>query len=460
MRNTTQQISDLLYSENFSKLSELREKVTSFGWGNPEHQEMSFDEACWELTEIINLLWFTLTDSKNLLETTVSFSERSQILSCLQNINAHIQNSKNWNNQITSFIQQVQSLKQIIKSSGLDFKISGYPNYQEKLKQVNYLKQRYEELISKLDRGDELFEKSQTLLKETEKNQTDTLAILTATRTTEQNINSIKTSIDQVQSDIVQANKNVVGYEAETKQLTESIKNFFGEIEVNNKKMEDGLLNLKNVISSSTKEMKEKIEANETETKKIIAENTTLQQTIKDILGAAIGTKLYKSFNEKAKWMFWQSIFWLIILSASIWFLSDSGRYIFESLKPFFESGKIKDLTLTFYLRLTLIFPAIYAVYFSASEFKNTSKIKEEYDFKSSVAVALHHFKELVRDSKGDKDETQKFLIDSIQDIFRSPTDRAFGKTMSEKEVINRAKDIVSDVSSITGDIANKIFPK
>ena len=56
MKNTTQQISDLLYSENFSKISELQEKVTSFGWGNPEHQEMSFDEACSELTEIINLL--------------------------------------------------------------------------------------------------------------------------------------------------------------------------------------------------------------------------------------------------------------------------------------------------------------------------------------------------------------------------------------------------------------------
>lgn len=457
MKNTAQQVFDLIQSDNFSKISELREKVISFGWENPEYQEMTFDEACWILSEIINIL----SDAfhKNIFEKIVSFWERSQIFSFFQNINTYIQNTKNWNNQITNFIQQIQGLEQIIKTSGLNFNITGYPTYQEKLKQIGYLKQKYEDLISKLESGNELFEKSQNLLKGAQKSQSEISEILTNTKTIEQSINSIKTSIDQTQSDITQSNKTVINYEAETKQTTEAIKSFFTEIESNDKKMKDGLQNLASTITASATEMEKKIQENNTETQKILAENNTLQKSIKDILGPAIGTNLYKSFSEKAKWMLWQSIFWLFILFASIWFLSDTGKYIFGSLKPFFESGKITDLTLTFYLRLTLIFPAIYAVYFSAWEFRNTNKLKEEYDFKSSVAVALHYFKDLVSSSNSEEG-TQKFLIDTIQDIFKSPTDRAFWKTMNEKEISNKAKAFVSDVASITGDIANKILPR
>lgn len=157
--------------------------------------------------------------------------------------------------------------------------------------------------------------------------------------------------------------------------------------------------------------------------------------------------------------MFWQSIFWLVLLALSIWFLTNSGQHILDELKPLLENGKLKDLSLTFYLRLTLIFPAIYAVYFSTSEFRNTNKLKEEYDFKSSVAVALHHFTKLVNDSKEDKEGTQRFLMDSIAEIFKSPTDRAFGKTASENDITKKAKDIVSDLASITGDLTSKILP-
>lgn len=46
--------------------------------------------------------------------------------------------------------------------------------------------------------------------------------------------------------------------------------------------------------------MDEKIKENDAETARILKENATLQENIKQILGAAIGTNLYKSFEKKA----------------------------------------------------------------------------------------------------------------------------------------------------------------
>ena len=138
--------------------------------------------------------------------------------------------------------------------------------------------------------------------------------------------------------------------------------------------------------------------------------------------------------------------------------MTDSGHYVFKELSPLFQNGKLEDIKLTFYLRLTLIFPAVYAVYFSASEFKNASKLKEEYDFKSSVAVALYHFKELVKNEQ--KGKTQKFLIESTKSIFESPTEKVFGKKLNEKDLNAKAKSIVFDTADVIGNIASKLDSK
>jgi hypothetical protein len=233
---------------------------------------------------------------------------------------------------------------------------------------------------------------------------------------------------------------------------------FFENIDEYKEDMKNGLSEISESLEEGKSRLERVIVDNTSKTNEIIANNSKLQDDIFDILGKAIGTNLYKSFNTKAKWLFGQSIFWLVILALSIWFLTDSGQHILEQLKPLLEGGKLTDIKLTFYLRLTLIFPAIYAVYFSASEFKNTSKLKEEYDFKSSVAVALHHFKDLIENGK--EGEAQRFLIESAKSIFESPTEKVFNGKINQKDLNKKARDIVSDVASITGDIAGKIFDK
>jgi len=458
MKSTTQQILSFIQSDDFAKLSTLREKVISYGWGNSDYQEMNFDEAVSELEILNNLLETSINDKNNLFENVFSFQERNSILSILKNLNSYITNIKNGSNQINNFIQDIQQLRSQTNKSYLDGKIKGYPRYEEKLKQVSYLKQKYEKLIQDLDKSEELKKQSDDILSSISEKDKQAGEFLDSVSESKIKVESSEKDINSRHENIKTLNSNIVQYEAETKQNKESILSFFKQTNDYETKIKNGLESINETIKNSDTEMKKSINKNNEDTTNIISENQKLQKTIYDILGKAIGTNLYKSFSEKSKWMLLQSIFWFVLLCLSIWFLADSGKYIFESLKPFFETGQIKDLTLTFYLRLTLIFPAIYAVYFSASEFKNTSKLKEEYDFKSSVSVTLEHFRDLVEKSTDIKDK--QFLINSIEKIFESPTEKVFGKKVNEKDLNSKAKDIVSNIVDITGNMTNNVLPK
>ena len=456
MKNTTQQILDLIEAENFSELFKLKESINSYWWWEQETQEMNFEEAIIELESITDILLSSIKSEKNLFENFFIFQERNNILSQLNTLNLYIINIKNRKNNVPHFIQSVQQIKQIIRN--LEKEIKGFPDYQEKLKNLNYLKHRYKELIQELKEAEKLKKEAEEFLNSISEKDSKISDFLSEVEENSTQISSIKKDIEERYSDIKTRDSNITDYKAEAEQNKDGILKFFEKIDEYTENMKNELNNVTKSLEKGEKKLNEIITNNTERTDDIISKNEELNTTIIDILGKAVGTNLYKSFNLKAKWLFWQSIFWLIILYLSIWFLADSGKYIFEQLSPLFENGKLEDVKLTFYLRLTLIFPAIYAVYFSAHEFKNSSKLKEEYDFKSSVAVALHHFKDLIENGK--EGEAQKFLIEATKSIFESPTEKVFGKKLNEKDLNAKAKSIVSDVADITGDIAWKILPK
>ena len=455
MKNTTQQILDILKSDNFSKLYELKSKVDGSGWNTKEYQEVNFNEAFSEIENIKDILLQGIEDKNNLFENVTSYQERQNILEYVKNLNSYITNIKNGSDNVNNFIQFVQQLKEAIRKIGIELNIKGYPTYQEKLKQISYLKSKYEDLILVLDKAQALKASSEELLKsiqvqEEKIQQTSKDIEANNTKTT-----TIKEDIEKRHEDVKTLNTNITEYKAAAEQNEGAIKSFFEKVDEYEKEIKNGLAQITDTIKTGKEKMAINIKENEEKTGKIMERNQTLQDKILDILGKAIGTNLYQSFKEKAKWMKYQAGFWLLFVALSIWFLSYTGTHIFQELKPFFENGKITDLTLTFYLRLTLIFPAIYAVYFCAHQFQVTSKFLEEYDFKSSVAVALHHFKELVEESK-DNDKTQTFLTESIHKIFESPTEKIFGKKAKEKDIENKAKDIVSSVADIAGNFLQK----
>lgn len=153
--------------------------------------------------------------------------------------------------------------------------------------------------------------------------------------------------------------------------------------------------------------------------------------------------------------MRWQSLAWLLLLIGSIVFISIIGKDVIKILGELLNNGQNNNVGLSFYLKSTLIFPAIYTIYFSAAQFKNTNKLLEEYEFKSAVAVVLHYFKDQVEKAKDD-DNTQDFLIRSIEKIFESPTDKVFGRKLSTR----KKESLLNEILDFIKDNAKNILPK
>lgn len=441
MKDTTLQIKKLIESDELQNLKLLRKKMDELEWSNYENQEMTLSESMIVLESMISVL--DLIIKKDIFEQLVGYWDRRQILNLLNSVKEYLIYLKNWSDYRTYFIQHIQSLFTFLSKYNFEIQVDWYPDYQKKIQEVKDLKLKYQWLIKVLNKAEEL---RNNLIKYSEiwEEKKEKISLYLEEVTNLKNsISSIKQDIDTRYEEVRVLNNNIVKYESDIEIKKEDINDFFKEIASFKEEMSSWLDNIENYLENS-----------ERKTNEIISRNEKLQEEIYSILGKAIGTNLYSSFKEKAKNLLIQMRWRLLLLISSIVFFTYSGWYVLETLIPFFQNWSLESVSMTFLIRLSLLFPAIYLVYFSASEFKNTVKLKEEYDFKSSVAVVLHHFKDLVEKSKEEKDKD--FLINSITKIFGSPTELAFGKQKFNDDFFKKTKEITGSVAEIAGKLVNK----
>lgn len=452
MKKLTEDILNILNSDNFSDLYSFEEAVKINGFENEIHQDVSFEEAYYDLINIRDILIESI-NKNNLFESLSTYSTRNFTLSTLTSIDTHITNIKNKSNHVPPFIQAVESLKDKLNAHLISLSIKGLPLYYKKLQDVNYLKSKYSKLISELKRADKFRDDIKDFLIEIKEMHGEAKSAVESAEESGTNINSIKKDIEEKYGQIKISDKNIADYEVQSKQNKEEINAFFAEIDNYTEKLKTSLNNSETNLAQFRKDISLSLDENKYNTELIINTNETIQKNIFDLLGKAVGTNLYKSFKEKVKWMRWQSLGWLLLLIGSIVFISIAGKDVIKILSELLKNGQNNNIGLSFYLKSTLIFPAIYAIYFSAAQYKNTTKLLEEYEFKSAVSVVLHYFKDQVEKAK-DSDNTQDFLIRSIEKIFESPTDKVFGKKLSV-----RKKDLLSEIADMVKNKANDILP-
>lgn len=176
-----------------------------------------------------------------------------------------------------------------------------------------------------------------------------------------------------------------------------------------------------------------------------------------------VGQKLNVAFRRKSRNLGIQAIGWIAGVGASIWFLTSISARIFSELFTTATTNSIAAtsgigliaLNSDIIIKIILVFPAIYAIYFSASEFRNTMKLREAYDFKATIADSLLGFARTIANASDDPDGTQKFLINSTTDIFKNPTSEVYN-VKNTKDIEDRAKDMVTNIAETIG----KIMPK
>lgn len=159
------------------------------------------------------------------------------------------------------------------------------------------------------------------------------------------------------------------------------------------------------------------LKTNLEELKKSYAE---LEQSAKDQLGLVSMESLANAFASEAgklekssgKWfnrIFWTSIALMAaVLGVAIW------QVVHEQTL----------LKLSFAIRIPIISPIIYYLYFVVSQYKRERRLLEEYSFKASIARSFEAYRKVLKEESANEQDLLKkneLIIETIKDVYSSP---------------------------------------
>jgi hypothetical protein len=254
-------------------------------------------------------------------------------------------------------------------------------------------------------------------------------------------------------------------HETAVKSLTEDATKKLGDLRIDaDKKIDTKLTELTASVTTLSNKAKEDldglqkglatsakatIEQNQEKTADLISELAVLKDQIRDQIQQATGFTLFGAFqsrqNEiasaKNRWAY--AIAGLIAISAAVttWIAYEAGSY------------HVHDFA--FWVKLSLTIPIGFALTFATVQYNRERRLEEEYAFKSSISVSLNPYRDLVhsileKDGIVDKSKYTDFVIESVTNVFTSPTERVF----EGEHVGDLPKKAFKDAAEIIGTAA------
>ncbi len=432
MKQTTQKIQNLL-NQISQKISIIKDKMEKGEInGNVLHQELSLRDAVDNLIKYLDIFNQTIDYIDKL-----SFPQRNSILQYLTQINNSIVGSTI--NNTNQFIQNVDYLNNYIHVYSLEKIAPDYPNFSNKLSQLNQLIEKEKELITLFEQYqekfkifDEKYKKTINYIKEIEDSSQRITNLLDQARTNLNEINTNKTNIDNIFEEIREIKTTSQNYLDEVESQKNKIDKIKEEIDTYIAIVEETERGFKQKV----KNFESEIEKFKQDTQEIIKRNQEYQNQIEKILTSAVGTNLFKSFEIRKNELQGGLRWWLggVIIFSLL--LAGLGWWIYEDIK-----SEHIEWTRTL-LKIAVSFPILYLLVFFTNRYSKDKQLLEEYAFKSSLSLALKPYAELVDEVEKNKADSKyrDFLITSILQIFSSPTDKLYKHYKSEgldiKEII------------------------
>ncbi len=195
--------------------------------------------------------------------------------------------------------------------------------------------------------------------------------------------------------------------------------------------------NYKKLIDQQKKEYSE-LKASFEELKKSY---TDLEQLAKNQLGLVSMESLANAFAieasklEKSTSMWYRRIFW----AAVILILAVLGVAIWQVIH---EQTLLK---LSFAIRLPIVTPIIYYLYFVVGQYKREHRLLEEYVFKTSIARSFEAYRKVLKEESANEQDLLKkneLIIDTIKNIYSSP----MKNIVDSKSEVDEKKDVSFDL--------------
>lgn len=178
------------------------------------------------------------------------------------------------------------------------------------------------------------------------------------------------------------------------------------------------------------------------ELKKSYAE---LEQLAKDQLGlvsmeslanafASEASKLEKSTDKWFSRIFWTSIVLVAaVLGVAVW------QVIHEDTL----------LKLSFAIRIPIVSPIVYYLYFAASQYKREKRLLEEYSFKASIARSFEAYRKVLKEESTNEQDLLKkneLIIGTIRDVYSSPMRNMADNRIEDNESEDRDFDLLNKI--------------
>jgi hypothetical protein len=188
------------------------------------------------------------------------------------------------------------------------------------------------------------------------------------------------------------------------------------------------------------------ITSNDEELNRLTKELGVLEASIREAIEKATGYTLFHAFQRRQEDLVKSTWFWRNALAVAVAVSLGASAYLILELPT---STALQPV---FFVKLSISLPLIYAIAFCSAQYSRERRLEEEYAFKSAISVSLDPYQRLVEKlvDKGKEGELPKytgFVIDSINRVFTSPTERIFDETPknrdSAREIIKAATELI-----------------
>lgn len=198
------------------------------------------------------------------------------------------------------------------------------------------------------------------------------------------------------------------------------------------------------LVESAT-ESKETFETHSTALDEIEEKIRKFEEKISEQLGRAGAGALAVSFTTRQTDVEKELERWRGILFKS------TGALIVVSV-ILFSYSIFETINAQFFLKLTVSFPFIYAVWFSGKQYNKERFIVERYAFKAAQAKSLAAFSLTVKEmnqSEEGQSVAQKFVVDSIGKIYIAPKLDEEGDEFPMFKIAEKLTDVLKEVTKI-----------
>ncbi len=411
-----------------------RVKCQELGF-NPNREIISLDESFINLNSA-KLILTDAIEKQKLIQLPITVQKT--ILNDLQSISKFLIGLTNGADEVANLVNAIEKLNTTIWQYGLHNLSEEVLGYQTKLNQlknqeleIKKLKDEVEDgLNSKkkmeklLEESDEAGQKIQVATNTSEENVKKIIESLNRTTEADQKTAAILATIQQNESTSTQLFASTKTSNAEIMALEGKIKEFYSQVEQYRSK-----------ITTTSEDAEQAVQNNKVETGNLIIELKKLEDQIKVQIQKATGFSLFHSFQTRQEALAKSKLFWAYALACLV------AISIFLTL---YVISTTKDINVAFYIKLLLSLPIIYAIAFCTVQYSRERKLEEEYAFKSNISISLIPYQELVsklvsNDTPTEKEKYTAFIIESINKVFTSPTDKIFDDDGKQKGITDKA---------------------